>query len=68
MIIFSFEDMNFGDFSFNTSRLPRSFNVRVDDARNIQQFQLKLSSSGVADEFFGIASMDITYQYLSEVR
>ena len=68
VVLLDFGDIDFSDFSFETSRLPKAFNVRIDDARDVQQFQLTLRSSGVADEFFGIASIDISYQLLSEVR
>lgn len=67
-VLMDFSNVDFSDFSFDTSRLPKAFKVRVDDARNIQQFQLKLSSSGVVDEFFGFSSINIKYQTLSEVR
>jgi hypothetical protein len=68
MDLLDFGDINFASFTFLTSRAPRGFKVRIDDARNIQRFQVKLSSSGRANEFFGFSSIDITYQTLSEVR
>jgi hypothetical protein len=68
MVLFDYSDIDYSDWSYDTSRLPKAFNVRVDDARDIQMFQVTLRSSGEPDEFFGIISMDISYQYLSEVR
>jgi hypothetical protein len=68
MDLLSFGDINFNNFTFNSSRSERGFKVRIDDARNIQRFQVKLSSSGIVNEFFGFSSIDITYQTLSEVR
>jgi len=67
-VIIDFGNVDFSDFSFDTSRRPRGFKVRIDEARNIQQFSVRLSSSGVVNEFFGFSSIDIGYQYLSEVR
>lgn len=68
MDLLDFGDINFANFTFLTSRAPRGFKVRIDDARNIQRFQVRLSSSGRVNEFFGFSSIDITYQTLSEVR
>lgn len=68
MVLYDFTDIDFADFSFDTSRSPKAFKIRIDDARNIQRFQVKLSSSGVVDEFFGFYALDIVYQNLSEVR
>ena len=68
MILLDFSDIDFSNFSFDTSRLPRAFNVRIDDARGAQTFRIQLTSSGNPDEFFGFSSISITYQYLSEVR
>ena len=66
--LIDFWSFDFSNFSFMTSRIGRAFKVRIDDARNIQRFQVKLSSSGVVNEFFGFSALDITYQTLSEVR
>ena len=68
MVLIDFTQIDFRDFSFSTSRMPKAFKIRVDDARNVQQFQITLRSSLIPDEFFGFSSIDITFQYLSEVR
>jgi len=68
MDLIDFGNVDFGNFTFDTSRSPKDFKVRIDDARNIQRFQIVLKSSGVVDDFFGFESIDIAYQILSEVR
>jgi len=68
MNLIDYDDIDYGDFSYDTSRSAKAFKVRVDDARNIQRFQITLGSSGVADQFFGFSSIDVIYQTLSEVR
>lgn len=68
MDLATFEDMDFDNFSFETSRVSKSFNVRIDDARGVQRFQSILRSSGEVNDFFGFSSIDIVYQILSEVR
>ncbi|MZQ99482.1 MAG: hypothetical protein GT601_17585 [Acidaminobacter sp.] len=68
MDLFDYGVVDYGDWSYDTNRTVRAFKVRVDDARNIQRFQVRLTSSGVINEFFGFSSIDITYQNLSEVR
>jgi hypothetical protein len=67
LTLMDYNTVDYSDWSYDTSRLPKSVNVRVDEARDIQMFQITLRSSGVVDEFFGIKSLDISYQYLSEV-
>jgi hypothetical protein len=67
-VLLDFADIDFSDFSFDTSRLPRAFRVRINQARNVQMFQLRLLGPTNPDEFFGFSSIDINYNYLSEVR
>jgi hypothetical protein len=68
IVLMDFIDIDFGEFSFLTSRFAKTFKVRVDDARNIQRFKLRLSSADKINRLFGFSSIAISYQTLSEVR
>ena len=63
-----FAAIDFDRFSFLGVQTPQAFTVRIDNARNVQRFQIRLSSSDVVDDFMGFSSIDLIYQYLSGVR
>ena len=63
-----YDDVDYSEWSYLTTRNPQAFKVRIDNARGIQRFRLRVKSTEEADRFMGFASLDINFQYLSGVR
>jgi len=61
-------NINYAAWSYLTTNNPQSFKVRIDNARGIQRFRLRIRSTDEVDVFMGFASIDINFQYLSGVR
>jgi hypothetical protein len=63
-----YDAVDYDRWSYLGVQAEQAFTVRIDNARNVQRFQIRLSSSGVVDDFMGFSSIDLIYQYLSGVR
>ena len=63
-----FGNIDFSEWTFLGTSNPQSFKIRIDNARGIQRFRLRVKSTDAVDVFMGFASIDINFQYLSGVR
>lgn len=61
-------NVDYGSWSYLTTQNPQSFKVRIDNARGVQMFRVRIRSTDEPDVFVGFASIDINFQYLSGVR
>lgn len=63
-----YSQVDYSSWSYLTTQNPQSFKVRIDNARGVQRFRVRIRSTGEADVFMGFASIDVNFQYLSGVR
>jgi len=63
-----YNTVDYSRWSYLSTQYEQAFTTRIDNARGIQRFQARLSSTGEIDDFMGFSSIDIIYQYLSGVR
>ena len=63
-----YNTVDYSRWSYISTQYEQAFTVRVDNARGIQRFQVRLSSTGEVNDYMGFSSIDIIYQYLSGVR
>jgi len=61
-------NIDYGSWSYLSTQNPQAFKVRIDNARGVQRFRVRIRSSGVVDVFTGFASIDVNFQYLAGVR